>query len=112
MGRTLDEPRLQRMAGAVAQRDDAVAIALAVTHDDLARAVGELQVAAVKRGNLPDPQAGPQQYLHDRAIACVGETVDCVLQRAQLGMCERARTAGWHLDASDAGARKGVAANQ
>jgi len=56
------------MASAATQRHDAVAVALAVPDDELTRALRQLHVAAVKRGELADPQARPQQHLDDRAV--------------------------------------------
>jgi len=58
--RAVEQPRAQRLACAAADRNHAVLIALAVAHDQLAGALGELDVGSVECGGLADPKTGAQ----------------------------------------------------
>jgi hypothetical protein len=52
--------------------------------DELAGALRQPHVAGIQIGDLADPPAGTQEYLHDRPVAARAETIGLKLHRAQL----------------------------
>jgi AcrR family transcriptional regulator len=80
----VDEPCSQRGSGGAVEWNDAAAVALAMSDDQLAGAPGQARVAGVQVGEFADSQSGAQQQFHDRPVAARAQAIGFALHGAQL----------------------------
>ena len=75
----VSQPFTERRARRATQRHQPPAIALAMTDDQLPRALREPHVLDLERRELADPDAGQHQQLNDRTVAARSQPVGLAL---------------------------------